>query len=137
MFDELRTRALVLKAACSRSSLTGLAGLFLVQNLSGCMFGTERPDLALSAPPAYRATRGDVHAAVPALDWWRGFRSAELTRFIEEAQTENLDIAAAIGRIMQADAQAKIAGAPLLPAVDFVGFAERFKNPGLPERNLF
>ena len=47
MFDELRTRALVLKAACSGSSLTGLAGLFLVQILSGCMFGTERPDLAL------------------------------------------------------------------------------------------
>ena len=38
---------------------------------------------------------------------------------------------------MQADAQAKIIGAPLLPEVDFVGFAERFKNPGAPERNLF
>jgi outer membrane protein, multidrug efflux system len=43
----------------------------------------------------------------------------------------------AIGRILQADAQAKIVGAPLLPAVDFVGFAERFKNPGGAERNRF
>ena len=134
MFDELRTRALVLKAACSGSSLTGLAGLFLVQILSGCMFGTERPDLALSAPPGYRATRGDVHAAVPALDWWRGFRSAELTRFIEEAQTESFDIGAAIGRILQADAQSKIASAPLLPAAAFAGTGARLKSAGLPER---
>jgi multidrug efflux system outer membrane protein len=134
MFDELRTRALVLKAACSGSSLTGLAGLFLVQILSGCMFGTERPNLALSAPPAYRATRGDVHAAVPALDWWRGFRSAELTRFIEEAQTESFDIGAAIGRILQADAQSKIASAPLLPTAAFAGTGARLKSAGLPER---
>jgi len=105
-----------------------------VQILSGCMFGTERPDLALSAPPAYRATRGDVHAAVPALDWWRGFRSAELTRFIEEAQTESFDIGAAIGRILQADAQSKIASAPLLPTAAFAGTGARLKGAGLPER---
>jgi len=98
------------------------------------MFGTERPDLALSAPPGYRATRGDVHAAVPALDWWRGFRSAELTRFIEEAQTESFDIGAAIGRILQADAQSKIASAPLLPAAAFAGTGARLKGAGLPER---
>lgn len=98
------------------------------------MFGTERPDLALSAPPGYRATRGDVHAAVPALDWWRGFRSAELTRFIEEAQTESFDIGAAIGRILQADAQSKIASAPLLPTAAFAGTGARLKSAGLPER---
>lgn len=105
-----------------------------MQILSGCMFGTERPDLALSAPPGYRATRGDVHAAVPALDWWRGFRSAELTRFIEEAQTESFDIGAAIGRILQADAQSKIASAPLLPTAAFAGTGARLKSAGLPER---
>ena len=98
------------------------------------MFGTERPDLALSAPPGYRATRGDVHAAVPALDWWRGFRSAELTRFIEEAQTESFDIGAAIGRILQADAQSKIASAPLLPTAAFAGTGARLKGAGVPER---
>ena len=55
----------------------------------------------------------------PALDWWRGFRSRELTALIEEAQTANFDIAAAVAKIIQADAQSKIAGAPLLPAADF------------------
>jgi NodT family efflux transporter outer membrane factor (OMF) lipoprotein len=134
MFEELRTRALVVEAARSRSLALGLGGILLVQILSGCMFGPERPDLALSAPPAYRAIGGDVHAAVPALDWWRGFRSPELTRFIEEGQTENLDIGAAIGRILQADAQSKILGAPLLPTLDFAGTGARLKPAAGIER---
>ena len=93
--------------------------------LSGCILSSQRPDLALDVPPRYGAASGNVQAALPALDWWRGFHSSELTGLIEEAQTSNLNIAAAIGRIMQADAQAKIIGAPLLPAVDFLGIAER------------
>src|SRR5262249_61197992 len=91
--------------------------------------------LAASVRPIGGVGRGA--SAPPALDWWRGFRSRELTNLIEEAQLANFDIGAAIGRILQADAQAKIVGAPLLPAVNFVGFAERFKNPGGPERDLF
>jgi multidrug efflux system outer membrane protein len=102
--------------------------------LSGCIFRSEQPpDLALDVPPNYRAGRGV--SAPPALDWWRGFRSAELTRLIEEAQTANLDIAVAIGRIMQADARSKLAGAPLLPEVDFAGSATRLRPPGGPMRD--
>jgi outer membrane protein, multidrug efflux system len=63
--------------------------------------------------------------AVPTLDWWRGFRSKELTEVIEEARAANLDIAAAVARIVQADAQSRIAGAPLLPGVNLNGGATR------------
>src|SRR5262249_7588552 len=42
----------------------------------------------------------------------------ELTALMEEAQQVNLDIATAAARITQADAQARIAGAALLPSVD-------------------
>jgi outer membrane protein, multidrug efflux system len=135
MFDGWRTRALVIAATSLRPVFVVFMGLTLVQMLSGCSFSSERADLAAEIPPKYGAGRGE--SAPPALDWWRGFRSRELTNLIEEVQIANFDIAAAIGRILQADAQAKIIGAPLLPAVDFVGFAERFKNPGGPERNLF
>src|SRR5215831_6882365 len=102
--------------------------------LSGCTVSSERPDLALEIPPKYGAGQGV--SAPPSLDWWRSFRSRELTNLIEEAQVANFDIAAAIGRILQADAQAKIIGAPLLPAVNFRGFAERFRNRGGPDQNL-
>jgi outer membrane protein, multidrug efflux system len=107
-------------------------GLTLVQLLSGCIFTSTRPELAPDIPPKYGA--GQEQSAPPSLDWWRSFRSRELTNLIEEAQIANLDIAAAIGRILQADAQAKLVSAPLLPEVDFVGFAER---SGPPERNRF
>ena len=66
-------------------------------------------------PPAYK--EGAPGELPPELDWWRGFKSAELTGLIEEAQRVNLDIAAAAARIMQADASARIAGAPLLPSL--------------------
>ena len=135
MFDESRTRALVFTATSLRPFFVAIVGLSLVQMLSGCILGSERPDLAPDIPPKYGAGNGE--AAPPALDWWRGFRSRELTNLIEEAQAANLDIAAAIGRIMQADAQAKIIGAPLLPEVDFAGFAQRVRPPGGPERNVF
>ena len=102
-------------------------GFCLVPMLAGCITA-ERPELAVDIPPAYRAARGAPAAAPPALDWWRGFRSTELTKLIEEAQTANFDIAAAIARIVQADAQSKIAGAPLLPAVDFSSSASRSRS---------
>jgi multidrug efflux system outer membrane protein len=115
-----------------RLFFVAFAGLALAQMLSGCILSSERPDLGLDLPPKYRAGRGD--SAPPALDWWRGFRSSELTALIEEAQTNNFDIGAAIGRIMQADANSKIIGAPLLPTLDFAGSATRLRPPGGPMR---
>jgi multidrug efflux system outer membrane protein len=135
MLDKLRTRASAIAARSFRPVVVGLAGLALVQTLSACIFSSERSELALEVPPAYRAGRGI--SSPPALDWWRGFRSPELTKLIEEAQTSNLDIGAAIGRIMQADAQSKIASAPLFPLLDFAGSASRSKPPGGRERETY
>jgi multidrug efflux system outer membrane protein len=86
--------------------------------LSGCL-SADRPDLAIEIPWAYRATPGASKLAPPKLDWWRGFRSKELTDLIQEAHAGNFDIAIAVARITQADAASKIAGAPLLPNADF------------------
>ncbi|MCU1718104.1 efflux transporter outer membrane subunit [Pseudomonas sp. 5P_3.1_Bac2] len=49
--------------------------------------------------------------------WWQAFGSTELTRFVERAGAGNLDLASAISRVRQADIQARVAGAPLLPSV--------------------
>jgi NodT family efflux transporter outer membrane factor (OMF) lipoprotein len=87
--------------------------------LSGCILTKDLPDPALDVPASYQAARlANPGGAVPALDWWRGFRSRELTQLMEEAQTVNLDIAAATARIIQADAQARITGAALLPSLN-------------------
>jgi multidrug efflux system outer membrane protein len=107
--------------------------LALLPALGGCLH-PEVSNPALDLPAAYRAARGMAHAALPKLDWWRGFRSRELTSLMEEAQVANLDIAAAVARIVQADAQARIAGAPLLPAINFDADAIRSRSPGGPDR---
>jgi outer membrane protein, multidrug efflux system len=107
-----RSRAVGNVRGYCRAAIACLA-LGCAPMLAGCIFNSERPDLALDFPDAYRAGRGT--SAPPALDWWRGFRSSELTGLVEEAQTRNLDIAVAIALIIEADAQSKLARAPLLP----------------------
>jgi NodT family efflux transporter outer membrane factor (OMF) lipoprotein len=96
--------------------------------LSGCIIGTERPELNLEVPANYRAApKASADAAVPIVDWWRGFRSSELTALMNDAQVYNLDIAVAIAQIVQADAQVGVSGAPLLPTLTGNGSAERQK----------
>jgi NodT family efflux transporter outer membrane factor (OMF) lipoprotein len=98
----------------------------LLPALAACLPHVDRPDLSLDVPDSYRqAPRAAPHAALPKLDWWREFRSPELTALMEEAQLANFDIGAAVARILQADAQARIAGAPLLPLVTGSGSASR------------
>src|SRR5258708_2614202 len=89
----------------------------MVATSAGCILTQDLPDPALDIPDRYKAARLTEKDALPTLDWWRGFRSRELTDLMEEAQTVNLDIAAATARFVQADAQARIAGAALLPSL--------------------
>jgi multidrug efflux system outer membrane protein len=95
--------------------------------LAGCITA-ERPELAFEIPRAYQASAGTPGGGRPALDWWRGFGSSELTKLVEQSQSNNFDIAAAIARIVQADAQSKIAGAPLLPAMNFASNATKSRS---------
>ena len=69
------------------------------------------------SPPAPPVTIAKTVAAWPSAEWWRGFGSPQLNDLIAQAQQANDDIGAAIARVRQADAQAQIAGAPLLPAL--------------------
>ncbi|MBP1297919.1 multidrug efflux system outer membrane protein [Bradyrhizobium elkanii] len=104
--------------------MAAFGGLSL--GLSGCILGAEKPELSLEVPASYKtAAKGDADAAVPALAWWRGFRSPELTGLMESAQLYNLDIAVAIAQIVQADAQVGVSGAALLPSISGSANAER------------
>jgi outer membrane protein, multidrug efflux system len=103
-----------------------ISALLLGPALSGCILGTERPDLNLDMPAAYREgghNAPDAH--LPAVEWWRGFKSGELTSLMDAAQIYNLDIAVAIAQIAQADAQVGVAGAPLFPSLTGTGNAEQ------------
>src|ERR1700744_5354184 len=106
-------------------------GILLVLGplLSGCILGTERPDLNLEVPANYRAApKANADASVPMLDWGRGFRSAQLSSLIDAAQINNRDIAVAIAQIVQADAQVGVSGAAMLPTLTGDASAERQKS---------
>jgi outer membrane protein, multidrug efflux system len=61
----------------------------------------------------------------PSTDWWHGFGSSQLDDYIAQAQKNNDDLAVAVARVQEADAQVRIAGAALLPTVDLSGDATR------------
>jgi len=106
---------------CGKHAARWLAALCVVASSAGCILTQDLPDPALDVPGGYKAGRLTDPDAPPTLDWWRGFRSPELTTLMEEAQKVNLDIAAATSRILEADAQARIAGAALLPSLSSGG----------------
>ena len=111
----------------ARRAVRCAAALAFAPWLSGCILTTDTlpTGAVVDVPPKYREASGKPHAALPAPDWWRGFRSRELTMFVERAYLDNLDIAAAVARIEQADANTRIAGAPLLPLIEFDGSVAR------------
>jgi multidrug efflux system outer membrane protein len=108
-----------------------LAAFCMVASSTGCILTKDLPDPALDIPDGYKAARLSHSAdAPPTLDWWRGFRSSELTTLMEEAQVVNLDIAAAVARFVQADALARQAGAALLPSLSGAGSENYSRTSG-------
>ena len=126
------------------------AALAALASMAACSVGTPyvRPQVAPPAqwrdrpPPApgestpgaaaADASTPEAAAAWPDALWWHGFRSARLDELIALAQRGNYDLAAAIARVHEADAQARIAGAPLLPslAADATATRERTNQFG-------
>jgi NodT family efflux transporter outer membrane factor (OMF) lipoprotein len=100
-----------------------LAGLLLCS----CSVGPDyqRPDMA--QPEAWSQSGGDGNAW-PSQTWWQGFSSPTLDRLMDQAMVANADIAQAMARVREADAQAKIAGASLYPAVQAGGGETRNRN---------
>ena len=107
-----------------------MPAVLLAAALAGCSLGPFYQRPALDVPPAFRATADTAEAAWPAQEWWRNFRSAELDALIASARAYNNDLAAAAARIVQADAQVRINGAPLLPTLDATA-SESYRRTGI------
>ena len=99
--------------------------------LAACAPDIPAQNLKIDIPAAYsEKSNGET----PALDWWRAFRQPELSRLMALAQSANLDIAAAIARIEQADAQARLAAAPLFPVLGGSASATNSKSSAFDAR---
>lgn len=94
-------------------------GLTLVALVGGCAApDTPLPAAASVSPPADWRTglpgRVDVQAG-----WWNRFGDPALTRLVETALANNVDIAIAVERVNEARAQERLARAQLFPTLDF------------------
>lgn len=77
------------------------------------------PEAGIAAPAAWLTQPDDGARPLPDAIWWKAFASPELDHLIERALANSHDLAAATARVRQAQARAVIAGAPLLPEVQF------------------
>jgi NodT family efflux transporter outer membrane factor (OMF) lipoprotein len=119
------------RAIIMRPLLAALASLSLFSQLcmSGCAVGPSyrRPATTLEKfHSAVAVEARPTSAPTAALEtWWEGFNDPMLSRLVQKARDQNLDLAAALARVRQARAAAREAGAQLLPTFDLNGQAAR------------
>ncbi|BDV32944.1 RND transporter [Methylocystis iwaonis] len=99
--------------------------------LSSCNLDWEKPDLATPPPESFREAKpASAKPIARGPDFAVKFGSRELTMLVEQAVGDNLDIAAAVARIQQADAQARVSSAALWPSISMQDIARRTRTPG-------
>lgn len=104
-----------------------LAATTLAASLAACSMVPDYFRPAVEAPPAWDS-RKDAAPLWPDAAWWRGFNSSELDRLIASGQASNTDLRAALARIRQAEAQARISGAALYPTLGIDAGASRTRQ---------
>ncbi|MCQ4143363.1 efflux transporter outer membrane subunit [Vogesella sp. AC12] len=106
-----------------------LALLIAASLLTGCAVGPDyvRPDMPMPEQYLGAATVEQRHASTRAdlAAWWEGFGDPQLSRYVMLALEQNLDLAQASARVMQARAGLGAAHAALLPAGNVSGQAAR------------
>jgi len=111
--------------------------------LGGCSLGPRYRRPSIPPPPAWRTpAAATMPQGWPSAHWWDGFHSPELAALMASGRTANDDLAAAIARVRQADAQVRISSAPLLPSLDGAASGTRqreisFSSPGALLYNEF
>ncbi|WP_442754925.1 efflux transporter outer membrane subunit [Methylocystis sp. JAN1] len=99
--------------------------------LAACNLEWEKPDLATPPPETFREAKGASAKPIPGgPDFAAKFGSKELTKLVDQAVGDNLDIAAAVARIQQADAQARVSSAALWPSVSMQDIVRTTRTPG-------
>ena len=98
--------------------------------VAGCGLWHETPNTGIAAPGAWQNAETEAEAIWPENDWWQQFDSPALSAMVEDAAAHNFDLAAAVARVQQADAEAQIAGASLLPEIGLGGSAARNRTSG-------
>lgn len=115
-----------------KSLFRGLSVSAIALCAAGCATPNPTPlSRPGDVPVAFTAPLVDANAPIwPAADWWTNFQADELPALEQTAQRENLDLAAANARILQAEATDEASFSSLLPTASVNPSFSRRKNPG-------
>lgn len=99
--------------------------------LSSCNLDWEKPNISTPPPARFKEAAPKSADPIPSgRDFVSKFGSKELTGIVELALSDNLDIAAAAARILEADAQARTASAPLYPNISMQDIVRTNRTAG-------
>ncbi len=99
--------------------------------LAGCNLDWEKPDPSIPPPERFREAKPQSAPPIGAAhDFSAHFGSKELVIFVDRALENNNDIAAAVARIQEADAQARVSSAPLWPSLSTANTFQQTRIPG-------
>ena len=110
--------------------------LLVVLIVAGCAVpdspSPHEANLDVEVPEAWS---NDAPSSHPPARFWETFESADLDRFVSAALDDNPDLRVSLARLDQAANQARIAGADLVPTLDFGvgGRRERRNFVGFPD----
>ena len=112
--------------------LRSASPLVLTLALAAC---STTPPTAMKPDELPGAFTAPTTAGAPqdiSTDWWKSFSSPEMSDLVATARTNNLDLAVAVGRVLQAQAQTGIATSALFPDVTLNGSARRAGSKNSP-----
>lgn len=85
----------------------------------------QRPEVSLPATFAAMPAASTQAPVASGSTWWSLYQDPVLDALMTSALSSNLDLRQAVARIEEADANLRIAGTALLPAIDFNSSASR------------
>ena len=106
-----------MKSLFPAALLRGVSVTTLVIVLAACTANPTPLDRPGDVPESFTAPMDRTAPVWPQADWWAGYGSDELAPLQETAQRENLDIAMAGARVLQAEANDGVALSALFPTV--------------------
>jgi multidrug efflux system outer membrane protein len=115
------------------SPIRALCAALMLLGLSGCLLGPDYKRPAIELPKGFNAGNAVVpvvsSAAMASVmvkqDWWTQFGDQTLDQLVDSARTENADLQIALGRLAQAEALARQAGAAQYPSLNVTGSGTR------------
>jgi multidrug efflux system outer membrane protein len=112
----------------------GLACVLATLGVAGCMLGPNSERASQTQPAAYAsqpaaAASGAADTTLRP-DWWVLYGDATLDRLAATALSDNVDVALAVARIEEADAQLREVNAALFPQIDLGAAAARSRSSG-------